>query len=135
MKTSYKDCHPVVEEHLLRGEHCRCLCKLRASDSEFIKRPVRIIAYIHDHENDLGYYLDYEGIGYDTVEPVMTEARIIDAVSMMKGMIERGWVQMVSGDWELPSGYIMAATVFLECGTRPNCIDGYLDWMVEEIEI
>ncbi len=136
MKTDYTRCQTEIAESLKCGEHIKCNVENPMHSLYEDKRnDAKIVAYITDYKNKLQYYLDDTGIGWDDAIPSTTEVRVISHISMMMGLLERGYVQEKNGKWSPPSKRKLAATIFLECGKVPNQISEYYDWMLTEVEI
>lgn len=127
MKTSYEGCHPDIAESLKRGEHARCISKDGAAETK-----MTICAY---DASVMASYICTGRMDWDTAEPVPTETYVIDAVSMMEGLVKRKWEQQSDGSWRQPNGFVTAPTIFFECGARPTHTGGYHDWMLVERDV
>lgn len=132
MKTSYEGCHPEIADSLKRGEHRSC----NVGENHY---PVTIVAYCIK-ENPSRPYLSSGGSYYANAEPVKTETYVIDAVSMMEGLIESGYKPDREG-YFIPSGEPKNISCFtldswIKCGKRKEN-DGHLwePWMLEEREV
>jgi len=128
MKTSYINCHPEIAESLQRGEHIRCYIREVAKS----KRYRTIIAYVN------GNYIDHNLVKliHEQCEVTMIkkETYVIDAISMMKGLIERGYQVSEKGNWKLKDKVFYVN--WWQLCDEDNFVDGcFEDWMLWEREV
>jgi len=134
MKTSYERCHQEIAESLQRGEHIRCRCKAASGPGLINVEGICIIAYIFNPESALGRYLDINGFGYDIAYPMITETYVIDAVSLMKGLVERGYKVSEKGNWKLKDK-VFYVNWWQLCGETEVVEECFEPWMLEEREV
>ena len=122
MKTSYKNCHPEIAASLQRGEHIRCVCN---------NFPHTIIAYVQGYDYP---YIDDTSCKYDNAVPIKTTTYVIDAVSMMKGLVERGYVLDHKGYWSLGMDDGISPSMWIYCG-KPVIDYIWEPWMLIDKEV
>jgi len=123
METSYEGCHPEIAESLKRGEHIECITK-----TSRVKET--IIAYLSRSNKP---YVSSAGIFLSYAEPITTETYVIDAVSMMQGLVDRGYTYVSEGQWSTDGGYEHFEPEWWgDCGKVKRC--SMPDWMLIEKE-
>ena len=131
MKTSYKNCHPEIAASLQLGEHIECILWDRKDDSR--KYEQTVVAYTggsEDHTN----YLTMDGDYWDCAIPHKTETYVIDAVSMVKGLVDRGYEPTMAGEW-CKDGVRFLPRLFTYCDKPHDLANADLkDWMLIDKE-
>ena len=123
MKTDYTGCNKEIAESLKRGEHIECITK-----TSRVKET--IIAYLSRSNKP---YVSSAGIFLSYAEPITTETYVIDAVAMMKGLIERGYTVDKHG-WWFTEVSVLRSNAWSYCGKLPSSALTWEDWMLEERE-
>ena len=127
MKTDYTNCHPEIAESLKRGEHIRCKAAGRDDD----RAVVLVTAYLGKER----LYLSDKGEFWHTLEPIKTETYVIDAVSMMKGLVERRYNVLDDGTWVKLNYMSVTTDIWQHCDYRQPYNVPYDSWMLEKREI
>jgi len=127
MKTSYSGCNPEIAESLQRGEHIKCI-----SFDGNTKTEITVCAY---DSNVMASYVCTNRQDWDTAEPIKTATYVIDAVAMMKGLVERGYLHIGNGDWALGKKEVLSP-VWSQCGEiLTGNRRGWEPWMLEQKEV
>ena len=125
MKTSYLGCNKEIAESLKRGQHIKCICGGSV--------PAKVIAYVEG--SSYPYRTTGSCCSYSIAEPIKTETYVIDAVSMMKGLVKRGYKVTDDGNWKKNNHVDFITEKWRFCGFLLPSGYAFEDWMLEEREV
>jgi hypothetical protein len=125
----YAGCHPVIAEHLKRGE--AILCRTLRENEVFITA--------YEQGEEFPYRSSYADNSWRGIEPgpqKKTETRVKKASEIVKWLEDNGYILDGAGNWQDRTGTWFRPEMFFYCGkpVHTNPWEWLPEWL-EEVEI